>query len=256
MHVVKFLLVFAGFWLTTAAQSQEPIQVYAGITYGVQHLEDDKPAGRATQAIRTLLDATQQPYEILMMNCAQAQRQSQDNANSLIYAIGRTAEREDKYKWLIPLAGLQLQIARLTSRPELNIVQFEQLKNYKVAAVRALSTHNMLEEEGFTESEQLLLVDSSSRLLKMITSQLVDFVFYEPSITPQILLHFGYQPDLLTVTEIQLPMPDPVLYLAANPEIQTNISELIIETHLELMQDEKYQALLKNVLPFSQAPGF
>ncbi|MCC2607247.1 type 2 periplasmic-binding domain-containing protein [Planctobacterium marinum] len=256
MQVLRVLLFLSGLWLVSVGQCQEPVQVYAGITYGLQHIHEEQPAGRATDAVKMLLDATGQPYEILMMNWAQAQRQCQDNGNSLIYAIARTPEREAHYKWLIPIARLQLQIARLSSRPELSINRFEQLKHYKVAAVRALSTHHMLKEAGFLESEQLLLVDSSSRLLKMITAQLVDFVFYEPSITPQILAHYGYQQDLLTVTDIPVPVPNPVLYLAANPAIRADISERIVETHQQLLLNEQYQALLRQVLPDSQKRHF
>ncbi|BDX05930.1 hypothetical protein [Planctobacterium marinum] len=247
MHKLALLLTLL--LLSSQPSYAEKLKVFAGITWGLHHLEDDIPKGTVTEAVVALMDATDIPYEILMMNWAQAQKQNRGTPQSLLFALARQPEREAHYSWLVPLGQLDLKIARLTSRPELQLASFNELKQYKIAAVRTLSTHKMLLKAGITESEQLLLVDSSSRLLKVIEEGLVDFVFYDAALTPAILQEFNYPADFLTPTDVKVPWQNLWLYLAANPQLDEVIKQKIIQTHERLMDsDTDYQLKISRIL--------
>ena len=242
--LLLFLLLFSAH-----VSCAEKLKIFAGITYGLHHLEDDIPKGTVTEAVTALMNATGIPYEILMMNWAQAQKQTLATPDSLLFALARQSERETQFAWLVPLGQLDLKIARLTSRPDLKLASFNELSRYKIAAVRNLSTHKMLIQAGVTESEQLLLVDSPSRLLKVIEQGLVDFIFYDAALTPTMLKKFNYPLDFFTPTEVKVPLQNLWLYLAANSQLNEAVKKEIVQTHERLMSsDADYQLKMSRIL--------
>jgi polar amino acid transport system substrate-binding protein len=61
---------------------------------------------------------------------------AQDAPNVLIYSIGRNAQRETLFKWVDVIAPYDVYLYRLKSRPEVKVQSMEEVRSYKIGAVR------------------------------------------------------------------------------------------------------------------------
>lgn len=67
---------------------------------------------------------------------ARAYQMAQDAPNVLIYSIGRNEQREALFKWVGVIAPYDVYLYRLKSRPEVKVLSMNDIRNYRVGAVR------------------------------------------------------------------------------------------------------------------------
>lgn len=248
MRILLLMLIL----LSTLASAQQPtLKVYAGITPGLQYYENETVTGPAFALVDRLMAASGLPYEIHLTNWAQAHRQFNLDPNSLVFSISRTSSRETKYQWLVNLAKLNLGIAQAKNRAAISVSNFNELKQHKLAVVRSTSTHETLLNHGFIENRDFTTVATSKKLVKMAETGMVDFVYYESTLTPIILSMLGYESDFLRPLPIEVP-DNTSIYLAAHPEFDSKFADQIKDTHEQLTRVKSYQQLLDNVLPNSE----
>lgn len=249
---MRILLLMLALLSTIASAQQPTIKVYAGVTPGLQYYDNEAVTGPAFDVVDRLMSASGLPYEIHLTNWAQAHRQFNLDPNSLIFSISRMDSREDKYQWLVNLAKLNLGIAQAKTRPTIAVNDFNDLKQHKLAVVRSTSTHETLLNYGFIENRDFTTVATSQKLVKMAETGMVDFVYYESTLTPIILDMLGYESDFLQPLAIRVP-DNTSIYLAAHPDFDTKFANQIKNTHEQLSQVKSYQDLLDNVLPNSES---
>ncbi len=247
----RLALTFFCFLAWPAFGGQQPIIAYGGTTPGLQYYVDGQPNGPATQVVTRLLQATGLPYEIRLMNWARAHRQQKADPNSLVYSIARLESREKDYRWLLLLGHLDMHIARLKSRPDLSANSLVELKQRNIAVIRHTNTHETLLKAGFVKGRDFAAVATAEELLKLVRAGMVDFVFYESTITPLVLESFGLSKDFLIPTEVEVPSNNE-LYLAAHPDFPEETALHIINTHERLLAVASYRALFEQILPHSK----
>lgn len=235
-------------WLSDA----KPFNVFGGTSPELQYIVSGKAAGPATRVVEKLLQEGGIEYEIHISNWARAHKTFQEQPQSLMFSVVRTQERESQFFWLAKLGIIDLHIGRKRSRTELNPVHLEDLQGYSIGVVRNAYTHKFLVEQRLKNEEDYFLVATPSELMRLITRDKIDYVFYEPTITPAIAKSLGLEPDYLVPTRIAFEHRYAV-YLVAGQEFPAEIADLIQQTHQRLQQQSViYQQLLNNVLPKSR----
>lgn len=239
-----------------AELSDAKIKVFGGITPGVQVLENGKEAGPAIPVIEQLLQASDIDFEFHVNNWAQTHKQFARAKQSLIFALAHNSARQQQFQWIVPLAQIDLKLARSKYQPHLNPQHFDDLKNYKLAVVRGAATEEFLKYSGFVEGKDYGAVATAEQLLKYMQSGFVEFVFYETTISPMMLALFDLSPDYLVPIDVIVPEHD-AIWLAASLDFPSKAVNKIRESHQRLLSDRNYQAALLKLLPKSRKnPAF
>jgi polar amino acid transport system substrate-binding protein len=104
--------------------------------YNFQDSQSKKISGMATEVVEEILKRTHISYKLGIYPWARAYQMAQDAPNVLIYSIGRNAQRETLFKWVDVIAPYDVYLYRLKSRPEVKVQSMEEVRSYKIGAVR------------------------------------------------------------------------------------------------------------------------
>ena len=126
--------------------------------------------GFATEIVSTALSNTPYTFNISIYPWARSYKMALNKANTCIYSIARTPERENKFIWVNTIAERNVSLIGLTER-NLNITTFEDAKKYMIAVIRDDVTHQLLVNKGFKEGKNLLVVNNTHSLLTLLTKR-------------------------------------------------------------------------------------
>lgn len=104
--------------------------------YNYQDSQTKKISGMATEVVEEVLKRTRISYKLGIYPWARAYQMAQDAPNVLIYAIGRNEQRETLFKWVDVIAPYDVYLYRLKSRPEVKVQSVDDIRHYRIGAVR------------------------------------------------------------------------------------------------------------------------
>jgi polar amino acid transport system substrate-binding protein len=127
-------------------------------------------SGMATEVVEEVLKRSKLDYTLSLYPWARAYQMAQDAPNVLIYSIGRNEKRETLFKWVDVIAPYDVYLYRLKSRPEIKVSSVDDIKHYKIGAVRDDVRAQYLEKAAVP----LDLVIEDSANAKKLASQRID----------------------------------------------------------------------------------
>ena len=104
--------------------------------YNFQDSNSKRISGMATEVVEEILKRTHISYKLGIYPWARAYQMAQDAPNVLIYSIGRNAQRENLFKWVDVIEPYDVYLYRLKARPQVKVHSMDDLRNYKIGAVR------------------------------------------------------------------------------------------------------------------------
>lgn len=138
--------------------------------YNFQDTARNKISGMGTEVVEEILKRTKLDYKLGIYPWARAYQMAQDAPNVLIYSIGRNEKRETLFKWADVIAPYDVYLYRLKSRPEVKVSTVDDIKHYKIGAVRDDVRAQYLEKAAVA----LDLVIEDSANAKKLASQRID----------------------------------------------------------------------------------
>ncbi|MDT8989920.1 transporter substrate-binding domain-containing protein [Curvibacter sp. APW13] len=170
MHL-RTLLGILVWTFTTWSVSAQTLTVVTEEYPPYNYLDANKQvAGLSTEVVKEVLRRAKLDYRINLYPWARAYHMAQEQANVLIYSIGRNAQREALFQWVDIIAPYNVYMYRLKSRPEVQLQKVEQLSRYRIGAVRDDVRAQYLEKMGITAE---LVVEDSANARKL-ASQRID----------------------------------------------------------------------------------
>jgi polar amino acid transport system substrate-binding protein len=133
--------------------------------------------GLATTKVRQLFEQNDMPYQISIYPWARAYHLASTQANTAIYSIVRTPEREALFQWICPLhQGSQMYFYHLSSRKDIKITTLKEAKKYKTAVSRNEFDHQFLLNNGFLNNVHFEIASNDQTNLKKLLNNRVDLV--------------------------------------------------------------------------------
>lgn len=126
--------------------------------------ENRRISGLSTEVVEEVLRRAGLTYSIQSLPWARAYQTAQQDANVLIYSIGRNAEREAKFKWVGAIAHWNVHMIKLKRRADVRASRLEDLRSYVLGGVRDDVRTQYLTGEGFTLD---LVTDDISNIRKL-----------------------------------------------------------------------------------------
>ena len=113
--------------------------------------EKEKITGVSTEIVKHILEESKLKYTIKSYPWARSYKSAQSQKNSLIYSIGRNAEREHLFKWVGILLPAKQSIFTLKDRTDIKVEKIEDIKKFIVGTTAHDSRETYLISKGFEE---------------------------------------------------------------------------------------------------------
>lgn len=193
---------------------------------------DKKISGFSTQVVEETLKRAKLSYQLDIYPWARAYHMAQAGPNVLIYSIGRSAEREELFKWVGVIAPYDVYLYRLKTRSDIKGSSLEALKKYTIGAVREDVRAQYLAKAGMT----LDLVTSDSLNARKLAQQRVDLLPIDEMGVMGLFRREGMDPDSL-VKVIKLEDLSSGLYMAFSLPTSDEVVNRCREALAELKAD-------------------
>ena len=144
-----------------------------------QYIRPDRSVGgMATEKVSTLFSAFGIKPDIEVMPWARAYKIAQTEANTFIYSIVRTREREHLFNWIGVLMSTKTYFISLAKRTDITINSLADLNAYHIGVKRDDVVYQYLRQHDLPE--QIVLLPETETSLNMLLKQRVDIVAVSP----------------------------------------------------------------------------
>lgn len=122
--------------------------------------ENGNVLGFCTDVVKEVLKRADLDYSIRSHPWSKSYEMAQSQPNVLIYSIGRNVERERLFKWVDVIARTEVYFFKLKSRVDIKIKRFDDIKKYRIGAVRDDFRAQWLIKQGMANQSTLVPDDS------------------------------------------------------------------------------------------------
>jgi len=134
--------------------------------------ENKEIKGGASDIIKAIMDDTGLKYTLNLLPWTRAYKEAQNNENVLIYSIGRTPDREKKFKWIGEILPIKYNIYGLAKFQSSKPTTIKMIKKRSIGITRNGMMHNYLQQNGFTN---LVFVNSYEHSVKLLQRGRIDY---------------------------------------------------------------------------------
>ncbi|WP_207262564.1 transporter substrate-binding domain-containing protein [Desulfovibrio sp. Huiquan2017] len=193
-------------------------------------------SGMAVDVVRELMASVGQPVwqgNIRHINWARAIRTVETTSGTALFALVRTPRREKAFKWVGPIAKLNLGL--VAHKPFGAALRgLEDLSNYRIGVVRDSGpSHILASEFGIPEATQVKVKNALIQF-RMLRAGRVDLITQADTAVPVILREIGMNPAEFEMACVLKPLE---LYLAFNPSVD-DLLVARLQAELEDMKRE------------------
>lgn len=239
MNLLTFVRVCLFAWSVLCFTAHATLKIVTELSPPHQTIEENKVAGASTALVKKLLNEAKLEANFELLPWARAYRQASTDANTLIYSLARTEERERLFVWIGPVAIFELGLVRKSARLDLQIGDLVDLNNHKVAVQRGDIAAHFFTNRGI-EVIETSDIQSSYQLL---VNDRVDFVIDDPRLVVDMA-------TLLKVPNNEFTFVMPVAelsvkgYLAANKNLPSHQISALQKAYTNLSNNPEVQRLL------------
>lgn len=159
------LLLLASFGFASGAAAQNPIVL---MTESYPPFSYQEPGGKYRGAgidqVEVIMREAQVPFTLEILPWARAIAMAETQAGHCVFAAARTAEREPRFKWVVPLF-VDRNILVRHGGSKVSAATMEEAKQYTVGTHRADYTEGLLKSFGFPKIDLSSDIDTTLRKL-------------------------------------------------------------------------------------------
>jgi len=175
---IRRLVAGCGLAMACHAVLAAALPVLAEENVPFSYRQDGSIQGYCTEAVRAALDAARVPYQMDIQPWARIYTTTLSKPGTLMFPIARTAEREDKFKWIGPLVANRIALFRKKGRSDVVVHSLDDARRYRIGVVNMDFREEYLRRKGFSDvgGKPLMVVSSSDLLLPMLQAGRIDLV--------------------------------------------------------------------------------
>ncbi|MFC2140644.1 substrate-binding periplasmic protein, partial [Candidatus Auribacterota bacterium] len=162
------ILVFIIFSVSQTVSAEEITIVTENFPpYNYQNATTGKVEGISTEIIRAILKEANNETKIRIYPWPRAYDMAQTQKNVLIYSMKRTTARENQFKWVAELVKHESHFLALKGSPILPTDNLEEIKKYKIGAIRGGAIAKALAADGFPNIDVITDREGNWKKLKI-----------------------------------------------------------------------------------------
>jgi polar amino acid transport system substrate-binding protein len=221
----RSLLCCVSLLLPIISQAQvNRLQVVTELSPPEQIIVNGKVAGTATAKVQNILNKAELSATIEIYPWARAYKKAVTEANTLIYSMAKTEERESLFYWLTPVTEYKFGWVSLQQRSDIKINTAEDAKAYRTVVQRDDISHIWLLKQGFVEDQHFITCSDIGCSWFLLLNKKVDLIIESPDFIEGMLKQLNQPLDsaryISPIAQLEI-----TAYLAANK----NIDPLILK---------------------------
>lgn len=169
---IIFTMIFLACMFLGGTLFGETIQVVTEEYPPYNYSEDSNVLGFCTDVVKEVLKRAKLDFSINSYAWSKSYQMAQAQPNVLIYSIGRNVDREPLFKWVDVIARTEVYFFKLKSRADIKIKKLDDIKKYKIGAVRDDFRAQWLMKQGIVN--QLNLVSSDNHNMRNLFDRKID----------------------------------------------------------------------------------
>ena len=209
-----------------------------------QIVTKNKPlSGFAVDIIKETMARSQYAYSMKNYSWLRSYNLAQVKANHCIFSVVRLKSRENMFKWVGPISNVNNTAMWARKDRHIKISNLNDAKKYIIAVNRNDFTHIGLIERGFSEDENLYVLDHTKSLISLlITRPEIDLIVADDTtIKFRTELAGANISELQRIYEIKdLPLN---FFFACSKKTDDNIIQHLSNKLQSLYQDGSYDAI-------------
>ncbi|MFT5451618.1 MAG: polar amino acid transport system substrate-binding protein [Enterobacterales bacterium] len=152
--------------LTT--NNESPIEIVTEEIFPFSYINEinNEIEGYCTNVVKAVMQEANLDYNITIYPWKRAFSQALNQKSTMIYSLGRTAEREDEFNWIGELIAVNYKLYGLNNNKDSFSTNLEDLKSQSIAVILNDLTSDLLKKKGFTNLVQTTNFAQSIKLLK------------------------------------------------------------------------------------------
>lgn len=197
MRITSTILILL-FLLVGNPATAEEFTVYIGRVPPFTDVDHQGRAfGAAVDVVAEFMTMTGNPIDvesIRSISWARAVEEVETRPGTMLFGVARTSQREGRFKWVGPVATLNLGlVAKREQQIEIEIP--EDLKKYNLGVVRNSAPVQILESRFDIHHHDMTLVKSDELQFRMLEIGRVDMITQADTAAPIWIRKLGMEPD-------------------------------------------------------------
>ena len=205
--------------------------------------------GLSTEVVRAVLAEVKIEAPIQVNQWKNAYALALTEPNVLIYSIGRSADREDQFKWvgeISPPARIFLfALANRVDRGQVNVGSLEDAKAYKIGTTKDDFREQYLVSKGFVIGENLIRAELIHNNMRNLFWGNIDLSAFNELVGYTLAKRLGYDPrEIKEVLELD-EIPVAGNYMAFSRGTDDEMVELFQTALSKIKQAGIYESIVK-----------
>lgn len=214
--------------------------------------DDGKVTGAAVEVVQAVMETAGYPFDtddIKVISWARAVEDTETIPGSMLFCMARTPQREDRFKWVGPIAEVNLGLVAKVA-PRVTIEASEDMREYRIGAIRNSAPVDILEKEyGIPASEMTLLANDILQF-RMLDNGRVDVITQADTAAPTWLEQLEMDQSEFEMVHV---LKELQLYIAFNKRTDDHTIQRIQAALEALKRPEngeisRYDAIMKKYL--------
>jgi polar amino acid transport system substrate-binding protein len=241
--LVRLCFVVTSLFVSFCTVARPEIRVVTELSPPHQTIQNGQVAGASTQIVEAMLKQAGLSSRIEVYPWARAFYIATSTPNVLIYNMARTAEREQQFHWIGPVANYRLGLVRLSERTDLTARHIKDLGGAVIAVQRDDIAAVYLQQQGLTAGKELQLSADILESWKLLIKGKVDYVVDDQAALAVMETQFSL-PKGSTSFVLAIPQLEQQTYLAASLNTDAELVKKLQQAHREVQQTQLYKDVM------------
>jgi polar amino acid transport system substrate-binding protein len=159
-----------------AASAATTLSLYTEHMPPYSYQQGDKVEGINAELMRQLCQRLQLDCQLILLPWRRAFENAQQQPMSGVFSTARSEQRETLFRWVGPIASDWGYVFRLKGRLEVNPVDLEQAKHFKLAVARGDVYESYFRQHGFEYGLNMVDFATKSEPLPLFMAKRVDLL--------------------------------------------------------------------------------
>ncbi|MCP3955286.1 MAG: transporter substrate-binding domain-containing protein [Desulfobacterales bacterium] len=225
----------------------QPIQIVTEEFPPYNYTLDGKVTGLSTEVVQAVVVLLDIPSDINVYPWARAYIIAQQDPNTLIFSIARSADREHLFQWVGPVAPVQTCLFALKERSDIQFNSLEEARQYYIITQLKGRTAQRLVKLGFVEGKNLFSTISVSGAFLMLRSGRGDLLGYPELVMYHAIKKTDLKPEK-TVRKVYCFSEVSELYAAFSLQTSPEVVKAFQNGLATIKENGTYQKILEKYL--------
>jgi polar amino acid transport system substrate-binding protein len=219
----------------------EVVKVITESAHPLSYLENNRIKGLATELLKEIMADANLKYDNKLLPWVRAYKTATTQKDTLLYSVGRTIEREDKFRWVGEIIPMGYNLYGLTKNQSGERPQLDVIKEKYIGVPRNDLRHSYLKKQGF---KNLIFTNSYEHTYKLLTRGRIDyFIASTWGINAFKKKHNLKNSDVVTVIGFEELKTD--LYFAFNIKTSDDLYTTVKSSYEKVRANGSYEKIMR-----------